>query len=67
LLAECIITNVTIGRGLSQEAVCRVCAEYLVDLWAERQAAARQLFGGTLEPGRSWVTFFLSRHPERRK
>jgi len=67
LLAECIITNVTIGRGLSQEAVCRVCAEYLADLWAERQAAARQLFGGTLEPGRSWVKFFLSRHPERRK
>ena len=53
LLAECIITNATIGRGLAQEAICRVCAEYLADLSAERQAAARKLFCGTLEPGRS--------------
>ena len=67
LLAECIITNATIGRGLSQEAVCRVCAECLADLSAERQAAAVKLFGGTLEPGRSWVNLFLSRHPELRK
>jgi len=67
LLAECIINSATIGRGLSQEVVCRVCAEYLADLSAERQAAARKLFGGTLKPGRSWVKCFLSRHPELRR
>jgi len=67
LQAKFIITNATIGQGLSQEAVCRVCADYLDDLSAERQAAARQLFGGTLQPGRSWVRGFLSRHPELRR
>jgi len=67
LLAKLIITNATIGPGLSQEAVCRVCADYLADLSAERQAAARQLCGGTLQPGRSWVRGFLSRHLELRR
>jgi len=67
LLAKFIQTNATIRRGLSQEAVCRVCADYLADLSAERQAAARQLFGGTQQPGRSWVRGSLSRHPELRR
>jgi len=44
--------------------VCRVCDYYLADLSAERQAAARQPFAGTLQPGRSWVRDYLPRHPE---
>jgi len=67
LLARYLITNATIGRGLSQEDLCRVCASYLGELSVERQAAARERFGGTLVPGRSWVKGFLSRHPELRR
>jgi len=62
--ASFIITNATIGPGISQEAVCRVCADYLADLSVQRQVAARQLSGDTLQPGRSWVRGLLSRHPE---
>ena len=67
MLTRSLITNATIGRGLSQEDLCRVCASYLGEISVERQTAARERFGGTLVPGRRWVKCFLSRHAELRR
>jgi len=67
LLVKYLVINASIGRGLSQEALSRVCALYLSELSAERQAAARARFNGSLSPGRSWVMCFLGRHPQLRR
>jgi len=67
LLVKYLIINATIGRGLSTEALCKVCGDYLSEMSTERQAAARALFNGKLTPGRSCVTCFLGRHPDLRK
>jgi len=67
LLAKYLVVNATIGRGLSQDALSQVCASYLAELSPERQAAARAQFNGSLSPGRSWVTGFLSRHQGLRR
>jgi len=60
-LAKYLVVNATIGRGLSQDALSRVCASYLAELSSERQAATRAQSNGSLSPGRSWVTGFWSR------
>jgi len=67
VLAKFLVINATIGRGLSVDALCRVCSLYLSELSAERQVAARKLFNGSFTPGRSWVRGFLGRHPELKK
>jgi len=67
LLVKYSVINASIGRGLSQEALSRVCALFLSELSAERQAAARARFNGSLSPGRSWVMCFLGRHPRLRR
>jgi len=67
VLAKFLVINATIGRGLSVDALCRVCSLYLSELSAERQVDARKLFNGYLTPGRSWVRGFLGRHRELKK
>ena len=62
LLAKYLVVNATLGRGLSQDALTRVCASYLAELSPERQAAPRAQFNGSLSHGNSWVNGFLSRH-----
>jgi len=62
-----MITNATIGRGLSQEDLCRVCASYLRKLFVERQAAARERFWWHAGSRPQLVKCFLSRHPELRQ
>jgi len=63
LLAKFLATNATIGRGLTQDSLSRICALYLSELSSDRQAAARARFNGSLTPGRGWVSCFLDRHP----
>jgi len=67
LLAKYIVVNASIGLGLSQDALSRVCASYLRELSPERQAAARAQFNGSLSPGRTLVTGFLSHHQGLRR
>jgi len=64
LLAKYLAVNATVGRGLTQDSVSRVCALYLSELSLDRQAEARARFNGSLTPGRGWVTCVLDRHPE---
>lgn len=67
LLAKTFVVNETIGRGLSQDALSRVCASYLQDPSPERQAAGQAQLNGSLSPVRSCATGFLSRHQELRR
>lgn len=67
MLVKFIGVNAVIGRGLSRDAVLRVCGEYIASLSPARQENVRRYFHGSITPGRGFMTTFLKRWPELRE